>query len=384
MVVKGKKLTQKEHFKKLKAELKDMSPRQKLEHLWEYYKWIGGIFLGLVLVVCVVIASIQSLNTEIRFSGVMINAGVSPDGYVQLQDGVFAHIGAEEGREIVEVRNMQFQDPYTTVDQTYALDVQETVIALISAGQLDYLLYDEVALPFFMDPETVLDLRELFTEEELAALGSAVIRLQMPETGELLPLAIDIRDTAFGKTYLETDKPIYLSFSIITPHKDTCLQFWQFLKGGSTDRLTTRLAGTVVDGPEDFSALADGYFEARGYALGDDRVELTTQSFLPAGEEGAKAVRDHVQASLNSGALDYVVASADALSQLEGLADLRNVLTEEQVEALGAAVVYRQDVPVAVDLSEAGITDAAAFLAFAANSTRLETCKDFYNYLTQK
>ena len=308
MVVKGKRLTQKEHFEKLKSELKEMTPKEKFAHLWEYYKWIGGLFLGLILVVCVVIASVQSLNTEIRYSGVMINLRVSPDGYVQLQDGFFAHIGAEEGRELVEVRNMQFQDPYTTIDQTYALDVQESVVALISARQLDYLLYDEVALPFFMDPETVLDLREIFSEEELNALGSAVIRLQMPETGELLPLAIDISQTTFYQTYMQIQKPIYLSFSIVTQHLDTCKVFWQFIKGGSTDRLTTRLAGTVVDTDAEMENLQEGFFAAQGYVLGDDRLELTRQSFLST-EEGGQAVKGAVQASILSGTLDYVVSS---------------------------------------------------------------------------
>lgn len=387
MVVKGKRLTLKDHYEKLKAELKDMTPREKLNHLWEYYKWVGAVFLGLVFVICVVIASIQSLNTVTRISGVMINVDVSPDGYVLLQDGFFEHIGAQEGKEIVELRNMQFQNPYTTVDQTYALDVQETVIALISAGSLDYLLYDELALPFFMDPETVLDLRELYTQQELEDLGSAVIRLQMPETGELIPLAIDISDTVFFQTYMETDKPIYLSFSIITQRKEACLQMWQFLKGGNTQCLTTRLAGTVVDGPAEFTAAAKGFFEAQGYAAGDDRLELTKQSFLPTqegGEEGAKAVREHVQSSLQSGVLDYVVATSEALDQLEGLGDLRHILTEDQLDALGEAVVYRQNVPVAVDLQRSGITKGAGFLAFSANTKRIQVCKDFYSYLCGK
>lgn len=384
MVVKGRRVTLKEHYEKLKAELKDMTPRQKLEHLWEYYKWIGGIFLGIILVICVVIASIQSLNTVIRLSGVMINVDVSPDGYVLLQDGFAAHIGVREDKELVEVRNMQFRDPYTTIDQTYALDVQESVVALISAGQLDYLLYDELALPFFMDPETVLDLRELYTEAELSALGSAVIRLQMPETGELLPLAIDISDTVFFQTYMETDKPIYLSFSIITQRKDACLQFWQFIKGGSTDALTTRIAGTVVDGPAAFLEMAQGFFDDQGYVAGDDRLELTEQSFQKdQSAEMAQEIKGHVQDSLTGGTLDYVVASSDALAQLEGLADLRDILTDTQLKALGDAVLYRQDVPMAVDLQLAGITESPGYLAFSANTARVETCKEFYRFISE-
>lgn len=383
MVVKGRRVTQKEHLEKLKAELKEMTPRQRLEHLWEYYKWIPGIFLGVVIVVCVVIASIQSLNMEIRLSGVMINVDVSPDGYVLLQDGMYDHLGADREKELVELRNMQFENPYTTLDQTYALDVQESVIAMISADQLDYLLYDELALPFFMDPETVMDLRELFTEEELTALGSAVIRLQMPETGELLPLAIDISDTEFAKNYLETDKAIYLSFSVITSRKEACLELWQYIKGGETQLLTTRLAGTVVDAEAEMEDLQEGFFEAQGYVVGDDRLELTRQSFLST-EEGGQDVQGAVQASILSGALDYVVAPQATLEQLEGLADLRTILTEAQLEALSGGLIYFGDVPVAVSLSQAGITEGEGCLAFTAASTHTQACMDFWKYLTDK
>ena len=61
MVVKGKKLTQKDYYNKLKEELRSMeTPRDKLEHLWEYYKWIPAVFLGFVAIISMVIAAIIS------------------------------------------------------------------------------------------------------------------------------------------------------------------------------------------------------------------------------------------------------------------------------------------------------------------------------------
>lgn len=388
MVVKGKQLTLKEYWQKLKDELKDMTPKQKLEHLWEYYKWVLGVFLGVILVICVVISSIISLNTELRLSGTLINVDVSPDGYVYLQDGYFARIGGQEGKEVVELRNMQFQNPYTTLDQTYALDVQESVIALISAGDLDYLLFDELALPFFMDPETVLDLRELFSQEELDAMGSAVIKLQMPDTGELLPMAIDIRDTVFFDEYMETDEAIYLAFAINTPRKEACLDFWCFIKGGSTQSLCTQLAGTVVDAPlteAEKTALGQGFFESQGYVPGDHRVELTEQSFVQpegAAEDGAaQQVVDHVHASLESGALDYILCDSAALEKVDKsqLLDLSLVLPEEALADL--SLVCRGDVPVAVELSALGITESEAWLAFGAGTTRLDACKALWAHI---
>lgn len=386
MVVKGKPLTLKEHIEKLKQELKDMTPREKLEHLWTYYKWVAGVFLGAIFVIAAIVASIISLNTELRLSGVLINVDVSPEGYVLLQEGYAERIGAKEGKELVNLRNMQFENPYTTTNQTYALDVQESVVALIAAKELDYLMFDELALPFFLDPESILDLRELFSQQELDAMGAAVIYLQIPETGEMLPMAIDIGDTVFYRDHMETEKTIYLAYSINTPRKEACLDVWQFIKGGQTDALQTQLAGTVVDAPlteENKTALSQGFFESQGYAHGDHRVELTEQSFLQpedAEEDVAQLVRDHVRDTMESGALDYIVTNASALEALEGLLDLRQVLTEAELAQLKDSIVYREGVPVAVELSTIGFAQDV-WLAFNGATTRLETCRALWAYI---
>lgn len=380
MVVKGKKLTLKEHWEKLKLELKGMTFKEKLEHLWEYYKWVLGVFLGFVFVVCTVIASIISLNTETLFSGVLINVDISPDGFVYLQSGYFEHIGGEEGEEVVDVRSMQFQNPYTTVDQTYALDVQESVMALISARSLDYLMFDELALPFFMDPETLLDLREIFTQEELDALGTAVIKLQIPETGEQIPMAIDVSDTALFQEYMGSDEPIYLAFSIVSPHMDACVDFWRFIKGGETDTMETMLAGTAVDvalTEEQEKLLTLDFFAAQSYTVGDHRVDLTQQSIKTEDAETNKLVREDVLAQLASGTLDYVLCADKTLLEQAQLLDLTQVLTTQELEEM--EIIYRDEIPVAVALT--GVAEGEVYMAFSANSPHMNTIKGLWSYI---
>ena len=380
MVVKGKKLTQKEYWQKLKDELKDMTFREKLEHLWEYYKWILGVFLGVVFVICAIIASIITLNTQIRLAGVLINVDVSLDGYVYLQNGYFERIGGQKGKEIVDLRSMQFENPYTTVDQTFALNVQESVVALISARELDYLMFDDTALPFFMDPETLMDLREMFTQEELDALGTAVIKLQLPETGEVIPMAIDVSDTAVFREYMDPDKPVYLAFSIVTPRMEACADFWQFLKGGQTDVMETMLAGTAVDAKLTEAReklLTEDFFAAQGYTVGDHRVDLTQQSIKTEDAETNKLVREDVLAQLASGSLDYVLCTDKTLLEQAQLLDLSQILTEQELEDYD--IVYRDEIPVAVALK--AVTEDTAYLAFSANTNHLQTMKDLWNYI---
>lgn len=375
MVVKGKRLTLKDHWEKLKRELKGMTLKQKLEHLWEYYKWVLGVALGAVIIICTIVSSIITLNRELLLSGAIINVDVTPDGYVMLQEGYFERLGGEKGKESVDLHNMQFRDPYTTTDQTYAMDVYEGVMALVAAKTLDYIMFDDLALSFFLDPELLLDLREIFTEEQLADMGSAVIWVQMEDTGKRVPLAIDIRDTVFYREQVESDKNIYLSFGITSPRLETCLDFWNYIKGGQTGILKTALAGTALDVKLDEALkkiLTQGAFEKLGCVEGDHRVELNEQTL----EQEAQMVLDHVKKGLEEGSLDYLLCSAQAL------ASLSDDLFMELEDILPADVLANYTgSPVALELSALGITETQTYLVFGANTKRADACKVLWELL---
>lgn len=387
MVVKGKKLTQKDYYNKLKEELRSMeTPRDKLEHLWEYYKWIPAVFLGFVAIISMVIAAIISLNTQTILAGAIINVPVSPEGYSMLQDGYYQRAHTEGKRQIVELTNMNFVDPYSTMEQTYSMDIMENVTAMIGADLLDYVIYDEVALPYFMTPEAFADLRKLFTEEELAAMGNAVIKLEM-EDGTLIPIAIEISDTAFYKNYMELDRKLFLSFSIRLPRKEACLDFWQFLKGGETALLDTVIAGTVTDAKlteKGEAAFSTGFFREKACVVGDHRVELTEQSFLPApdyeGEDPSPKIKANVLKTLDNGSLDYIIFGESALDTLM-LEDLLTLTEMGQLPQEG--ILYDGDRPVAAELSALGFAGAEekAYIAFSANTKRLDICKELWNYI---
>jgi len=388
MVVKGKKLTQRDYWLKLKEELRGMeTPGEKLEHLWAYYKWIPAVFAGFVAIIAVVISTIITLNTETILAGAIMNVPVSPEGYAKLQDGYYEHAHTEGKRQAVELTNMNFVDPYSTVEQTYSMDIMENVTAMISADVLDYLIYDEVALPFFMSPEAFADLRELFTEEELAAMGNSVIKLQL-EDGSLIPIAIEISDTEFYKTYMELDRKLFISFSIRLPRKAACLDFWQYIKGGQTTGLETVIAGTVTDAPlteTGETVLSDGFFKHRGCTVGDHRVELTKQSFLPApdyeGEDPSPMIKANVLKTLKDGTLDYIVFGEGALETLEKQ-DLLTLTELGQLPQEG--VILDGERPVAVSLASLGFegVDGTAYIAFSANTKRLDICKELWNYIS--
>ena len=384
MVVKGKPLTIKEQWQRLKRELKDMTPKERLEHLWEYYKGVLVIFAIVVFSVAVTVSAIISMGQELRLGGAMINVTMSADGYVMLQNGYFERIGGQKGKDLVELHNMQFRNPYTTTDQTYALDVHESVVSMISGKVLDYVMFDDVALEFFLDPEMLMDLRQMFSEETVAGLGGAVIWVQIEETGEMIPLAVNIQDTAFYREHIESDQPVYLAFAVNTPRKDTCLDFWQYIKGGQTDTLQTVLSGAALDVTLEESTqalLTSGLFDALDCRVGDHRIDLTPQS-----QEMGDTL-DHVKKGLEIGTLDYVLCTADGLDALQGaeFSDLRQILPQQALTELEDGLVYQDGVPVAViaPIPQTHSSAKLVYLAFSANTQRQDACKALWGLLSK-
>jgi hypothetical protein len=234
MVVKGKKLTLKERWQNVKKEFEGMTREQKWEHFWAYYWWTLLVLALFVLIVCIIVSSVISAQKETVFAGTVLNMPISGDGSSQLQDGFLEKIKTGDN-QLVGYSYRNFVDPYSTTERTYSVDVHEDVTAMIKSGQLDYMIYDETALPYFMNPHYLSDLREFFTEEELAELGDAVIKLQMEETGELIPVAINIRDTEFVKNNVSVQTDYYISFIFKEQkggsNRELCRAFWDHLNG---------------------------------------------------------------------------------------------------------------------------------------------------------
>ena len=396
MVVKGRRLTIKEQWQKLKDELKDMTPRERWEHLWEYYKWVLGVVFIMVIIIAAIIASIITLGTETIITGTIVNVPVNLEGYSRLQDGYYQH-AKTEGRQAVGLTNFTFLDPYTTVEQTYTWDIIESITAMIGADKMDYMMYDDLAAEFFRSTDFFADLREVFTQEELDAMGNAVIKLKLDGMEEAVPIAIDIRDTVFYKEYVQSTKPIYLSFSVRLPREDACRDFWQYIKGGDTALLQTMIAGVAVDAPLKSGTdaeLKEAFFASQGYKDGDQRVELVKESLAPAldedGEDLAPVVRQAILEMLEDGSMDYVLCDADALAQFGTTAflPLDQILSAEQLADMETSLITADGNAMAVDVSTlpwfADKTEGAVYLAFSANTENLQICKDLWNMISEK
>lgn len=213
----------KAHLKKLKTDLASMTWRQRLEHLWTYYKWVLAVLVCLGFLLQIVITSAVNANTEVLISGIGINLPLTEDGITCLSDGYLERLGGTKWQSVQFVNEILDKDnPAMGTEAMYATVVK--VSGLTSLGDLDYFLMDTKALEYYSEGDLFLDLRQILTQEELA-------QLKLVEIGGV-PKLIDLSGTWFAETHLPDDAPYYLAFTFNTSRTQQCHDLWLYLNSG--------------------------------------------------------------------------------------------------------------------------------------------------------
>ena len=199
------------HIKELKATLEPMSHKEKLEHLWTYYKWVLVVLLCVIMLTSVVMASCEGRRVNVIVGGIAVNVDISDAGEEYLRDGFKAHVGSESPRDRVSLSftNLYSAETNVSEDNYYAM---QSIMAIIAGKDLDYLITDEEAYLVLLNKEIFMDLRKVFTEAELEYLGDMVVTYQESVGSEKIPIALNIQNTAFIQENVTTDEVVYFTF----------------------------------------------------------------------------------------------------------------------------------------------------------------------------
>lgn len=222
--------TLKQRWEKLKNDMKPMTFRQKVDHLWTYYYWVLIVLAIVVMLVCIVTSSVKNLRTEVLLSGVLVNADVSLEGHDVLERYYFEKLGGIADKQEIQLTDVIFEDPNTTQNIEYTYNATMKVVAMMSAKSVDYMIMDKLSLKYYLGQDMFIDLNELFSEAELEKWKDDLIYLTYEDDGITVPVAINIRNTEFGKKYLSTEEDHYIAFAANTPRADACILFWEYLK----------------------------------------------------------------------------------------------------------------------------------------------------------
>ena len=221
-----------QRLKRLKVDLKGMTWQQKLDHIWTYYKEVILITVISLIVIIGVGSNMLAPKKELLMGGMCVNTYISGEGESYLLEEYFDRLQGDPKKQEVQLYFRSFGD-FTVSTQEY--EAFQSIVAMIYAEKVDYLLLDEASMGPFINYESLLDLREVFTQEELEQFGNKVRYAQHTDEegnpiGEMLPIALEITDMPFVQDCRSYEQKIFLGFAVNAPNKDSLHDFWEYLQ----------------------------------------------------------------------------------------------------------------------------------------------------------
>lgn len=222
-------------MKKLKADLKNMTWKQRWEHLWTYYRWVIIVAVMAVMIISVIVSCVINLNTNTLIAGVCINVELDEKGNATLTEDFKAQYGTGVKYEDALLTQVYLEDFEKTKDYQDNYYTLMSLLSLCSAQELDYIIADQIGMENMLKQEAYMDLSTFFTADELAALGDKVImaRSSEQEDDESIPVAVDITDLPFVRASATPDEEDKVYFAVIqnTPRLEQVRQLWDFING---------------------------------------------------------------------------------------------------------------------------------------------------------
>ncbi|WP_235839112.1 hypothetical protein [Clostridium sp. Marseille-P2415] len=216
-----------------RSKLKDMSFKNKLWYIWEYYK----IPIISVVVAIVLISSIGSAIYNNRFetamSCIILNsrpAGEADSVNDYFEQGFRQYIGLEADKEIDVDYSMSLTfDESSMSEFTYAELAKIT--AMISSKELDVMIGKQDTIDHYGAMGGFTDLKEVLPGNVYDKVKDHLYMVTNQETGERTACGILIGETDFcEKTGLIMDEPVLAIMSNST-HTDTCVELIRYVFG---------------------------------------------------------------------------------------------------------------------------------------------------------
>ena len=247
-----KKSKFRQEIAQLREEMKPMTFKEKLEHIWTYYKEYIGLIALFLFITTGLITSMIRANKEVVVTGIMVNVTVEQEGMNYLSED-YAKAQGIKDTDKVKLEYTSFHDLATNAsEENYTAAMM--VVAEVSAKKLDYMILDKLAMEFYSGQEVYLDLRDFFSAEELKKLMEEKrlafcieeetfkgkteeelekLRWECLENDEITgcwPAAVTITELAYVKDNIQTEGDIYFALSGSTTKMDEVRKVWNHIQ----------------------------------------------------------------------------------------------------------------------------------------------------------
>ena len=209
--------------------MRPMTWSQRIEHFFSYYTEYAFVICVAAVLIGVILWGITGERSQVIFGGAFANVDINRYGYDYLTAGVQELLDADPEKQKAELTSTAFAPVEELSQLDYAFNAAMAPIAKLEEGALDYLVMDETAMEFYMTQYALMDLREVFTQEELEAFGADLIWLELQKEATKYPVAIRVNGIPFFEDCVEVRDPVYFSFTGPEEKAEQYRIFWDYL-----------------------------------------------------------------------------------------------------------------------------------------------------------
>lgn len=216
-------------FQNLIKVMKPMTAKQRLQHLWLYYKeWLLVIFFGLMFI-GLIFTVLEEQKKEELVSGMMINISIDQSAMNYLTTEYAQDLGAKNKHQVATVDYTNFGDPLDPEEGENSYYASMILPSRVSGEMLDYIILDQYAMEYYIPQAVYMDLREFFTPEELAEMDKTgrVIYARQEDEDDAWAVAVKITDLPFVKENIKAEGDVYFALSGSSPRPEMCRDAWE-------------------------------------------------------------------------------------------------------------------------------------------------------------
>lgn len=215
--------------KKLLNDLKPMTWKQRAEHIGMYYKEHMFIVLLVLMTIIAGVGMAMNAAKDVLISGVMVNIDITQEGRNYLEKDYFEDLGGDPNTQQVNMYSADFSALEDAVYEEDQYSASQVLVGLVTGAKLDYMLLDQFAMEFYIRQDVYFDLRDFFTEEELADLDAAkrVIYAMEEGTTDRVPIAVDISNAEFVKENISAEEKTFFAISGNSPDLKMCRDVYE-------------------------------------------------------------------------------------------------------------------------------------------------------------
>ena len=166
------------------TKFEDLTFKQKIEHIWEYYRLlILGIILGVWLIVYIIV-KIVTPEPEVLMHVVLVNANSMEVAEEDTFDRYLAEHGYDPKEMTISVNASMYLDFDNNEMMESNVASQQVLAAMMMIGEIDLLVANEDAFLTVGGNEAMMSVEEILPEELLEKYQDRFYIYTNPETGE--------------------------------------------------------------------------------------------------------------------------------------------------------------------------------------------------------